>query len=431
MRWNDIVYPVWRKTITACNKAITVGHLHHILVGVVEVEGVCGVGHVRHLQDHIQAHIIRLPGVAAQGNAAVKAVEFLDELEAVVDELEVGGQSLVVIDLLLHPSAHVVILKLQTVSALGGLDHAVFAVPDLYPTGCRIHGPVGHGAVEVIGGDHLGLPLGHGGVLVELVGGVGPGYAGLVGGDAVADGVVGVGVGVRCVHVGHRARDFGAVVVGVGDDVGRRVGGAGAGHGGSPADSVIRIAVGGDRTILHLGDEVAVCLIGPGRGDAVGAGHLRDQVAVGQAGVVEIPGGSADLVQAAMHVVTIAVVGNAVNGQAEFPALHAGSRSAAGQRFVVQAHDGLGDVLELGIVGEGAGADDIRDRGRLARAGVGIGDIRRIIGIVDADEFAGGGVVGIGRCQRVGVGVSARPGAGRELPVQRVGVGRPMAVGKP
>jgi len=405
--------------------------LHYILVGVVEVERICISWDIHHLEDYIQACLEGLPGVAAQGGVVIRTIEFLDEFEAIVDEFEVGGQGLAVVDLLLDAAALVVVLELQAVIAFPGLDHAVFAVPDLRPAGGGVDGAVGHGAVEVVGEGQLDVVFRGGGVLVELVRGVGPGYAGFAGGNAVADGVVGIGVSVGRVHVGQRARDFAAVVVAVGYGVGHRVSGAGAGHGGSAANGVIRIAVGGDRTILHLGDEVAVCLIGPGRGDAVGAGHLRDQVAVGQAGVVEIPGGSADLVQAAMHVVTIAVVGNAVNGQAEFPALHAGSRSAAGQRFVVQAHDGLGDVLELGIVGEGAGADDIRDRGRLARAGVGIGDIRRIIGIVDADEFAGGGVVGIGRCQRVGVGVSARPGAGRELPVQRVGVGRPMAVGKP
>ncbi len=98
---------------------------------------------------------------------------------------------------------------------------------------------------------------------------------------------------------------------------------ASAGHGGSPADGVVDIAVGGDAAVLHLGDEVAVLLVCPGGGDAVGAGHLRDQIAVGQASVFKVPGWRGDFAQAAVSIVIVCVIGDAPDGQAKSPAFHA------------------------------------------------------------------------------------------------------------
>ncbi len=341
-----------------------------------------------------------------------------------------GGQSLPVVDLFLHSSPHVIVLESQAFGSLGCLDHAVFAVPDFRPSCGGIDGTVGHRAVKVVGGKHLHLVLGHGGVLVEIVGGISPGDTGLAGGCAVADGIIGVGVGVTGDIVGDGAGDFTAVVVAVADGVGRRMGRTGTGHRASPADGIVDIAIGGNRAVGDLGDEITIGLIAPGGGDAVGPGHLRNQVAAGEAGVFKVPCGRGDFVQASVHIVTVAVIRNSANGQSKFFPLHAGCRVGAGQHFRIESADNrLGNFLELGVIGEGAGADDIGDRGRVPGEGVGIGDIRCAVGIVDADDFPGDGVVGIGRHQRVVVGVGPSPGAGRQLPVHRVGVGRAMPVG--
>ena len=102
---------------------------------------------------------------------------------------------------------------------------------------------MGHRAVEVVGEGKLSVVLGGGCVLVEIVRRVGPRHARLGGGCPVADGVVGVGVAVGCVHIRRRACQLGAVIVGVGDGVGIGVCAPGAGHGGATTDCVVGIAV--------------------------------------------------------------------------------------------------------------------------------------------------------------------------------------------
>ena len=97
--------------------------LHYILVGVVEVERICISWDIHHLEDYIQACLEGLPGVAAQGGVVIRTIEFLDEFEAIVDEFEVGGEGLAVVDLLFHAAAHVVVLEGQAVGALPSFDH--------------------------------------------------------------------------------------------------------------------------------------------------------------------------------------------------------------------------------------------------------------------------------------------------------------------
>ena len=78
---------------------------------------------------------------------------------------------------------------------------------------------------------------------------------------SIAGAGVGVGVAVGCVHVGRRARQLAAVIVGVGDDIGVGVCAARAGHGGSPPDCVVRVAVGGDCAVLHLVNQISARLV--------------------------------------------------------------------------------------------------------------------------------------------------------------------------
>jgi len=89
----------------------------------MEMERIGISGDIHHLEDHVQAGLEGLPGVAAQWGVAVEGVEFLDEFEAIVDEFEVGGEGLAVVDLLFHAAAHVVVLEGQAVGALPSFDH--------------------------------------------------------------------------------------------------------------------------------------------------------------------------------------------------------------------------------------------------------------------------------------------------------------------
>ena len=224
-------------------------------------------------QNHVQPDVGRLPGVAHRDGVAVEPIHLLDALEAVVDEEGLRCQGVVRIHALLHSSSHVVVLECQAVCPLVGLDHAVLAVPYLRLAACRINGTVGHRAVQVVGKIYLHIVFCGGRVLVEAVGDVGPRHTRFIGGDSVADGVVGVEVRVGRVNIGPCPRQLVSVIVGVGDDIRSGVRAAGSGHGGSPADGVVHVAVGGDCAVLHLRDEIAVLLVGPGGGDSVGTRH--------------------------------------------------------------------------------------------------------------------------------------------------------------
>ena len=112
-----------------------------------------------------------------------------------------------------------------------------------------------------------------GGVLVQIVRRVGPWHASLGCGDSVADWVVGVGIRVGRVNIGLCPRQLASVIVGIGDGVGIGICAAGAGHGGATTDGVVHIAVGGNCAVLHLRDEIAILLVGPGCRDSVGTRH--------------------------------------------------------------------------------------------------------------------------------------------------------------
>ena len=199
-----------------------------------------------------------------------------------------------------------------------------------------------------------------GSVLVQVVRRVGPWHASLGRGDSVADWVVGVGVRVCGIDIGRCARQFASVVVGVGDGVGIGVGAARAGHGGSPPDGVICVAVCGDCPVLNLRDQIAILFVGPCGGDSVRAGHLAHQVAVREAGIAEAARGDGELVHAAILVVAVGVVGYIVDGQPLLPALEARGRVGARERLAVQACDGLGDFIQHGVVGERPRPDRVR-----------------------------------------------------------------------
>ena len=238
------------------------------------MEEICCPIAIRRRKDDIQPYVERLPYVPhGDDGVAVQRIKFLDALEAVIEEERLGSQSVAGIHALLDSAPHIVVLECQAVRALVGLDHTVLAVPYLRPAACRINGTVGHRAVQVVGKARLHIVLGGGCVLVEPVRRVGPWHACLIGGDSVADGVVGVGVRVGRVHIRRRARQFRSVIVGIGDGVWIGVCAAGAGHGGAPTDGVVHVAVGGDCAVLHLRDEIAVLLVGPGGGDSVGTRH--------------------------------------------------------------------------------------------------------------------------------------------------------------
>ena len=109
-------------------------------------------------------------------------------------------------------------------------------------------------------------------------------------------------------HIGLCPRQFGAVIVGVGDDIRSGVGASRAGHGCAPPDGVVHVSVGGDRAVLDLRDKVAVRLVGPGGCDAVGTDHLRHEAAVCKTCVVEAARGDGDPVHAAVCVVAVRAV---------------------------------------------------------------------------------------------------------------------------
>ena len=97
----------------------------------------------------------------AHGDGVViQPVQLLDALEAVVHEERPRGQRIAGVDALLHSSSHVVVLQCQAVGALGRLDHAVLAVPDLRPAAGRIDGAVRHAAVKVVCEGKLNVVLG-------------------------------------------------------------------------------------------------------------------------------------------------------------------------------------------------------------------------------------------------------------------------------
>ncbi len=97
--------------------------------------------------------------------------------------------------------------------------------------------------------------------MVQIVGCVGPWDTRFGCRDAVANRVVNVRIGIGGVHIGNSSCQFASVIVGVGDDIRSGVCAARAGHGGSPTDCVVHVAVGGDRAVLHLRDEIAVLLV--------------------------------------------------------------------------------------------------------------------------------------------------------------------------
>ena len=199
--------------------------------------------------------------MAHDDGVAVQGVQLLDALEAVVDEIRLGCQGVPGIDAFLDAAAHVVVLECQAVGSLGRLDHAVLGVPDLRPAGGRVHGAVRHAAVLVIGEGKLCVVLGGRGILVQIVGCIGPRDARLGCRDTVADRVVGVGIGIGCIHIGHGPRQLRSIIIGVGDDVRCGVRASRAGHGRAPPDGIIGIAVGGYRPVLDLREEIAVRLV--------------------------------------------------------------------------------------------------------------------------------------------------------------------------
>ena len=263
--------------------------------------------------------------------------------------------------------------------------------------------------------------------MVKIVRRVGPWHARLGRGDPVADRVVGVGVRIGGVHVGHGPRQLASVVVGVGYGVRRGVGASRTGHGGAPPDGVVHIAVCGDCSILHLRYEVAVCLVAPCAGDAVRTGHLADEVAICQAGIAETARRDGDPVHATVCVEPIRVVGDVVDRQTLFFTQKASGRVGASQRLGIQPRDGLRHLVQSGVVGERPRPDRVRHLRKLPDTVVGIGDVRRGIGVVDPRHLAEQ-VVRIGRHKVVALRVLPRPGAGRGLPVRRVGVGRAVSI---
>ena len=156
---------------------------------------------IRSGKDDIQPDVERLPSVAHRHGVVGERIQLLDALEAVVHEEDLRGQRVAGVHALLDAAAKIVVLEGQAVRALAGLDHAVLAVPDLSPAACGVHGAVGHRAVQVVGEVQLQVVLGGGGVLIEAVRRVGPWHANLIGGDPVADGVVGVGIRVGGIHI--------------------------------------------------------------------------------------------------------------------------------------------------------------------------------------------------------------------------------------
>ena len=196
-----------------------------------------------------------------EDGVVVQRVQLLDALEAVVDEERPGSQNIIGIDALLDASPHVVVPEGQAVGPLERLDHAVLAVPDLRPAACRVHGAVGHRSVQVVGEIQLHIVLRGGCVLVQAIRSVGPRDTCFGRRDTVANRVVDVGIGIGGVHIGNSSCQFASVIVGVGDDIRSGVCAARAGHGGSPTDCVVHVAVGGDRAVLHLRDEIAVLLV--------------------------------------------------------------------------------------------------------------------------------------------------------------------------
>ena len=191
----------------------------------------------------------------------IERVQFLDALEAVIDEEGLGSQGVAGIDAFLDTAPHVVVPEGKTVGAFVRFDQPVHAIPDLCPSACCVHGAVRHVAIKVIGKGKLCVVLGGRGILVQIVGCIGPRDARLGCRDTVADRVVGVGVRIGGVHVGRSSCQFAPIVVGVGDGVRCSVRAAGAGHGRAPPDGVVHVAVGGYRPVLDLREEIAVRLV--------------------------------------------------------------------------------------------------------------------------------------------------------------------------
>ena len=359
--------------------------LHDVLVCVME-EARSSIS-CRGRQDNIQPHFERLPSMAHQDRIAVQRIQLLDTLEAVVDETSLGGQGVAGIDAFLDTTSLVVILESQAVCPLVRLDHPVLAVPYLRPGRVRVHRAVGHGAVQVVGEGELHVVLGGGRVLVKIVRRVGPGNTRLACGDSVADGVIGVGVAVGCIHIGRSTRQFGAVVVGVGDDVRSGVRTSRAGDGCAPPDGIVHIAVSGDSPVLNLSDEIAVLFVGPGGGDSVGAGHLGDEITVRKSRVVEAAQRDGDLVHATILVVAICIVRDVVDGQPLPLPLEPRACVGARERLVVHSRDGLGDLVQRGVVRESARPNHVRHLRQLAEAIIGIGDVGSGVGVVDARQL--------------------------------------------
>ena len=321
-----------------------------------------------------------------------------------------------------------------------GFDEAVLGVPDVNPIAVS-----GHIAVGVVGeGGGVG---GDGGVLVEGVGGVVVGEAVFDGLLAVADGVVGVGVGVGT-H--SRIDKFGANIVGKGIRGQGRIGGVETL--GAATDRIIFVGEGGDDVGAEsVGDEgfvVAEGVVFVGDGGAGGGGVAGEEVGAGEVGVGEDVGGGVhggdDGGEAARRVVSIHDIVTFAKGNAGFASegvVGAGEGGAVGEVFGEERSGG---------VGVGAGAEDVGDGEGAAEAVVGVGDVGGGVGVGDGEELAegvvgvvggdaagpeafgeaAGGIILIGRSEAVGVELVGEEAGGFVVePAGGVGVGVGVAPG--
>ena len=256
-------------------------------------------------------------------------------------------------------------------------DEAVLGVPCVAPCAVGSHiavGVVGEGGGVAGGGVE-------GGVLVEFVGCVEIGDAVFGGGGAVADGVVGVGIGVGA-HFG--GNEFGADIIS--EEVGNS---AVVDALGAAAEGVVGVGEGGDDVgEPGVGDEgldVAEGFVFVGDGEAEVVGVAGEEGGVGQVGIGECGTvGDGDDGEAAIFVVAVAdgVVGAEGDaGGATVGVVGADEGGAVGVAFFEEVGGGI-DV--------GASAEDVGDGELAAEAVVGEGNVGGGVGVVDGHELAEG-----------------------------------------
>ena len=224
----------------------------------------------------------------------------------------------------------------------------------------------------------LGREVVDGGVLVEIVGGVGFAF----GDCAVSDVIVGIG---NIVCGNELVSDVVTILLVI--------------LGGAAAEKVVGVSVDGIGGVGDSGEEVAVGFVTPRDHGLIWIGEFRFEVGTCEVFPLKAIGFG--------NTACGGVIGNGLLAHAAHRVAHRPSVGVivAGEGLSIKAVHVLRSKLAEGIIGESGDADGIGGGGLAPHGFVGIGNVGRGVGVVDGEKLTPG-VVGVGGDDAAGVGAS-------------------------